>query len=143
MNQDSISLLKECNAGAKMGIKSLNEVMDDVCNPNLKQILMQSRFGHEKIQNQTNSMLYDDQQSGKEPDKMATAMSWMKTNAKMMMNDSDQTIANLITDGCNMGVTSLNRYLNQYEEADMKTKNIAKDLIFLEEKLAKDLRSYL
>lgn len=143
MNQDSISLLKECNAGAKMGIKSLNEVMDDVCNPNLKQILMQSRSGHEKIQNQTNSMLYDDQQSGKEPDKMATAMSWMKTNAKMMMNDSDQTIANLITDGCNMGVTSLNRYLNQYEEADMKTKNIAKDLIFLEEKLAKDLRSYL
>lgn len=143
MNQDSISLLQECNAGAKMGIKSLNEVMDDVCNPNLRQVLMQSRSEHEKIQNQTSSMLYEDQKMGKEPDKMATAMSWVKTNAKMMMNDSDQTIANLITDGCNMGVTSLNRYLNQYGDADMQAKNIAKDLISLEEQLSKDLRGYL
>lgn len=143
MNQDSISLLQECNAGAKMGIKSLNEVMDDVCNPNLKQLLMQSRSEHEKIQNQTSSMLYEDQKMGKEPDKMATAMSWVKTNAKMMMNDSDQTIANLITDGCNMGVTSLNRYLNQYGDADMQVKNVIKDLISLEEQLAKDLRGYL
>lgn len=143
MNQDSVSLLQECNAGAKMGLKSINEVMDRVCSSGLKQTLSKSRAAHEKIQCQTNAMLYKDQQDGKDPDIMASAMSWMKTNAKMVMDDSDQTIANLITDGCNMGITSLNRYLNQYQDADMQAKAIAKDLISIEEKLAKDLRSYL
>ncbi len=47
---------------------------------------------------------------------------------------SDATVADLITDGCNMGVKSLNRYLNRYAAADEKAKTVAK-LIRLEEKL--------
>ena len=53
-------------------------------------------------------------------------MSWIKTNVKLVMDESDETIADLITDGCNMGVKSLNEYLNQYKAADEKTKDIAK-----------------
>ena len=37
-----------------------------------------------------------------------------------------QTVADLMTDGCNMGVKSLSRYLNQYKAADEQSKNIAK-----------------
>ena len=67
----------------------------------------------------------------------------MKTNVKLIMDESDKTIADLITDGCNMGVKSLNRYLNQYKAADEKSKDITKRLINLEEKLAIDIRSFL
>jgi hypothetical protein len=67
----------------------------------------------------------------------------MKTNMKMAMKDSDKTVADLMTDGCNMGVKSLNRYLNQYEAADEFAKDIAKRLINLEEKLAVDIRCFL
>ena len=74
---------------------------------------------------------------------MAKGMSWMKTNVKLIMDESDKTIADLITDGCNMGVKSLNRYLNQYKAADEKSKDITKRLINLEEKLAIDIRSFL
>ena len=70
-------------------------------------------------------------------------MSWVKTNVKLALNESDKTIAGLITDGCNMGVKSLNKYLNQYKAADEKSKNIAKKLIRLEEKLETDIRRYL
>ena len=70
-------------------------------------------------------------------------MSWMKTNLKLSMHESDHTIADLITDGCNMGVKSLNRYLNQYKAADENSKDITKRLINLEEKLAVDLRDFL
>ena len=49
----------------------------------------------------------------------------------------------VMTDGCNMGVKSLNRYLNQYQAADEVTKDITKRLINLEEKLAVDIRQYL
>ena len=74
---------------------------------------------------------------------MAKGMSHMKTGMKLAMEHTDATIADLMTDGCNMGVKSLNRYLNQYEAADEISKDIAKRLINLEEKLAVDIRQYL
>lgn len=143
MNQDTVRLLQECNAGAKMGIKTLNEVLENVCDSNLKQRLMESRSEHEKIKDQSSALLSESHEMGKEPDFMASAMSWAKTNVKMAMKDSDQTIANLITDGYNMGITSLNRYLNQYNGAEYQAKSVVQDLIGAEEKLVKDLRKYL
>ena len=80
---------------------------------------------------------------GKEPTPIVKGMSWMKTNMKLMMDESDATIADLMTDGCNMGVKSLNRYLNEYEAADENSKDITKRLINLEERLAIDIRKYL
>ena len=67
----------------------------------------------------------------------------MKTNMKLSINESDETIANLMTDGCNMGAKSLHRYLNEYEAADEQSKDIAKQLAGMEEKLAEELRPYL
>jgi hypothetical protein len=72
---------------------------------------------------------------GKEPNLMAKGMSWMKTKGKLVLDESDATIADLMTDGCNMGIKSLHRCLNQYAEADEKAKDIAKRLINIEEKL--------
>ena len=79
----------------------------------------------------------------KEPNVMAQGMSWIKTNMKRAMNTSDETIAELMTDGCNMGVKSLSRYLNQYKAADDRAKAITKKLISLETDLCSDLRVYL
>jgi len=74
---------------------------------------------------------------------MAKGMSWMKTNVRLAADTSDKAIADLMTDGCNMGVKSLNQFLNQYEAADERTKDIAKRLIHLEETLASEIREYL
>ena len=74
---------------------------------------------------------------------MAKGMSWIKTNVKLAFNESDSTIAGLITDGCNMGVKSLNEYLNKYEAADEVSKDICKKLINLEEELAVQIREFL
>ena len=79
----------------------------------------------------------------KEPNVMAQGMSWIKTNIKLAMNTSDETLAELMTDGCNMGVKSLSRYLNQYKAADDRAKAITKKLISLETDLCSDLRVYL
>ena len=80
---------------------------------------------------------------GKIPNPMAQGMSWIKTNVKLAMDDSDATIAELMTDGCDMGIKSLSRYLNEYEAADDKAKKIAKKLIDLENDLCSGLREYL
>ena len=84
---------------------------------------------------------YGDQ--GKEPNPMAKGMSWVKTNVMLTLEESDKTVDDLITDGCNMGVKSLNRYLNQYEAAEEQAKDIAKRLIGLEENLAHNMQTYL
>jgi hypothetical protein len=67
----------------------------------------------------------------------------MKTDIKLTVKESDNTAADLITDGCNMGVKYLNRYLNKYKAADEVSKDIAKRLIKLEDELAYEMRTFL
>ena len=75
---------------------------------------------------------------------MAKGMSKMKTGVMMTMKDnSDETAADLITDGCNMGIKSLYKYLNQYPNADSKVKDLCNRLISIEDQLRKELRAYL
>ena len=74
---------------------------------------------------------------------MAKSMSWLKTNMKMTMDKSDATVADLLTDGCNMGIKSLYKYMNQYPNAESKVKNLCNNLIDIERELRKDLRGYL
>ncbi len=143
VEQDTIKLLRECDAGVKMGITSLEDVLDQVSSDALAQSLNKCKDEHEKLEDEIQVLLDKYQDGGKDPNPIAKGMSWMKTNLKMSMDDSDHTIASLITDGCNMGVKSLNQYLNQYKAADAVSKDIAKRLIKLEEDLTADLRKHL
>lgn len=143
IEQDTIRLLHECDAGIKMGIESIDEVLGFVSDHSLKECLMESRNDNLKMQGEIQVLLEQFHDEGKEPGVMAKSMAWMKTNVKLVINESDQTIAGLITDGCNMGIKSLNKYLNQYKAADEKSKDITKRLIQIEERLVEDLRSFL
>ena len=141
--KDTVKLLKECDAGAKMAVSSIDEVLERVEASELKNLLQESKSHHEKLEIEICSLLDNHNAEEKDPSPMAKGMSWMKTNMKMSWDGSDSTIADLITDGCNMGVKTLNRYLNQYQAADEKSKAICGKLISIEEQLCKDLRSYL
>jgi len=143
IEQDTIKLLRECDAGIKMGIASIDEVLEYVREGELRKYLADCRNKHDRLQDEIQTRLDEFHDEGKEPNPMAKGMSWMKTNVKLVMDESDSTIADLITDGCNMGVKSLSRYLNQYKAADEKSKDITKRLIRLEEKLAVDIRDFL
>ena len=143
IEQDTIKLLRECDAGIKMGIDSIDDVLDHVKNENFRKHLKVCKEEHGQLQNQIQELLDKYQDEGKNPNPIAKGMSWMKTNMKLNMNDSDATIADLMTDGCNMGVKSLSKYLNQYKAADESSKDITKRLIKLEEQLAVDIRQFL
>lgn len=142
-NNDTIQLLKECDSGTKMAVESINEILDKVKATELRNVLNDSRMHHEKLGNELHSLLLKHNSEEKDPAPMAKGMSWLKTNFKMAMDESDATIANLITDGCNMGVKSLHRYLNQYAGADSASKDICHRLISIEDKLCDDMQPYL
>lgn len=143
IEQDTIRLMRECDAGIKMGVSSIDDVQNYVQDNRFRKLLTDSRNKHMDLEQELQSLLADYHDDGKEPNPMAKGMSWIKTNVMLTMNDSDATIADLITDGCNMGVKSLSKYLNQYAAADEKSKDITKKLIKIEEQLAVDTRSYL
>ncbi len=140
---DTVKLLRECDAGIKMGVASIDEVLDHVESPKLHQNLSACKKAHQELNTEIQALLSKYRDEGKNPNPMAKSMSWIKTNAMLGMNESDQTIASLMTDGCNMGVKSLNKYLNQYQAADEMSKDITKRLINLEERLVLDIRPYL
>lgn len=143
IEQDTIKLLRECDAGIKMGVNAIDEVMDYVSSDRLKKCLSDCRNEHEELKKEIRTLLDKYQDEGKEPNPIAKSMSWMKTGVKMALDQSDSTIADLMTDGCNMGVKSLSRYLNQYKAADEVSKDITKRLIKLEEELAVNMRAFL
>lgn len=143
IEQDTIRLLRECDAGIKMGISSLDDSVKYVQNPKLKSILDKSTKEHMEIKRDMQKLLDHYHDDGKEPPAMAKGMEWIKTNIKLAADASDNAVADFITDGCNMGIKSLSRYLNKYKAADEKSKDITKKLVSLEERLAVDIRKFL
>lgn len=141
--EETNKLLQECDAGVQMGIGSIQEVLPYVEEEKLRKLLLACRDKHEKLREEIQKELEANQEERKEPNLMAKGMSWMKTKGKLALEASDATVADLMTDGCNMGIKSLHRYLNQYAQADEKAKDIAKRLINIEEKFTVDIRAYL
>ncbi len=143
VEQDTIKLLRECDSGIKMGISALDEVMEYAHSTDMRKYLQDSTKENQKLQTDLQDVLADYHDNGKEPNPIASGMSWLKTNMKLKMNESDSTIAELMTDGCNMGIKSLSRYMNQYKAADERSKDLAKRLIKAEEKLSQNMRQFL
>jgi hypothetical protein len=142
-DQDTIKLLRECDAGIKMGVKSIDDVEKYVKSEGMKKMLTKCKAEHERLEGEVNAMLTNYGDDGKSPSPLVSGMSWMKTNVKLSVNPSDKTVADLMTDGCNMGVKSLASYLNEYTGATEKSKDIAKRLIKLESELCENMRGYL
>ena len=143
IEQDTIKLLRECDAGIKMGTASIDDVLEHVHSSRLKQHLTDCKQQHDALQKEIQTQLDKYHDEGKDPNPVAKGMSWMKSSFKLGIDDSDKTIADLMTDGCNMGIKSLNKYLHQYKAADEVSKDITKRLIAQEEQLAAGLRPFL
>ena len=140
---DTVRLLRECDAGIKMGVDSINEVIDKVKGDALRETLIRCRDEHQTLGNEVRELLDECHDGGKNPNPVSKSMSWIKTNVGIAMDRSDETIASLMTDGCNMGVKSLSRYLNQYTEADERSRALAERLIALEADAAVSMRAEL
>ena len=89
--QDTIKLLCECDAGTQMGVASLDEVLDYVSNKEFKQYLLDCKEDHQKVKEEIRSLLAEHHHEGKAPGPMAKSMSWLKTNVKLVLNESDET----------------------------------------------------
>ncbi len=143
IQDDTIKLLRQCDAGIKMGTSSIREVLDRVEDPKLHRSLYRCGIKHRKLAHEIQRMLDQYHDRGTRLGPMVRGMARMTTECKLAMHPSDGTIAQLMIDGCSKGTSSLSRYLNQYKAADERSKDIAKRLIALEDRLTLELRPFL
>lgn len=141
---DSVELLKECDAGLEMAISSLEQVKPEARADNFTNMLDKYYKNHIKIQKDVDEKLVEYNENGKKANPVAEAMSSMKTSFKLATADhTDQEIADLMIDGCNMGIKSVSKYMNQYANASQDIMQLANDIIVLEQNFVNELRQYL
>ena len=143
MHKDTIELLKENDLGIKMAVGIFDEVIGEISNCEFKKLIEKSKEDHQSLQIEIENLLNSFSEDEKEPTLMAKSMSWMETNFKLMVDDTDMKIADIITDGCNMGIKTLSKKLNEYKYADETSKQLTNKLIKLEDDLTFNLRKYL
>ncbi len=143
MHKDTIELLKENDLGIKMAVGIFDEVIGEISNCEFKRLIEKSKEDHQNLQIEIENLLNSYSEDEKEPTLMAKSMSWMETNFKLMVDDTDMKIADIITDGCNMGTKTLSKKLNEYKYADEMSKQLTNKLINLEDDLTFKLRKYL
>ena len=140
IHEDTIKLMRECDAGIKMGVSSIDDVIERVESKPLEALLSETRRKHLELADELEGLLEEYHDDGKEPNPVASSM---KTGLKFLSGATDEKIADLMTDGVSMGIKSLMRYLNQYKAADERSKKIAARLVAIEDHLDKELRAYL
>ena len=143
MQRDTVRLLRECTEGIEMGVGAIDRLMTDVKEPRLRKIMMHARHRHKELGREIAMRLDAAGIPQKKLHPMAAAMARLEIGWNMRLRPGDQTAAKMLTRGCDMGILSLSRLLNQYPAASEGARNLTKALIESEELLRRECRPYL
>ena len=142
-NQDTLYLLRECSAGIRMAVASIDDVLPYLNDGEMMQVLKESKTEHKDLEKDIDNTLHRLNCDGKEPNIMAKGMSKIKTNAEMAFKPTAAQAASLITDGCGMGIKSIHKYMNQYPAASNEVMSLANRISDLEAKLEEQMKPFL
>ena len=131
-NDDTIKLLRECSAGVEMGIASINDVIEYAKEEKLRDILQENLTEHQALRDDISQKLDTYHDDEKSPHPIAKAMSWTKIHLNLLVNSSSKEIATLMREGCDMGIKSIQKYLEQYPTSNAEAKKYADRLIGIE-----------
>lgn len=143
VSQDTIELLKKCNAGCKMAIDSMEQIAKYVNDDALKNLITKYNGEHIRTEEEIHRLLNKMEEEDQEPNPIAKASSWIQSEVKMMLKGDTHQAASLLTDGCNMGIKSLHEYKNSYKAADEKSVNLCEKICSLESRMVEDLQAFL
>lgn len=143
MDKQTVTLLKECNAGCKMAVSSIDRIKEFLMNAELEQTLTAYKEQHKKLEEESSKLLAELGERGQQPDKIASAFSWITTEVKLLVKDDSTQIAKILMNGCNMGIQSISECMNKCPDASHDSISLAKKLVKCEEKLMEDMKKYL
>ena len=71
MEEQTVVLLKECNAGCKMAINSMERLKEYVKNASLNELLEEYKKQHRELEEESARLLEESGETQKQPDLMA------------------------------------------------------------------------
>ncbi len=143
MKDQTVDLLDQVNTGCKMAINSMKQVKEYIVDEKLKNLINSYTDEHERLEKETGDQLARYGKAEESPGLMASAMSWISTEAKLLIKDDARQIAKIIMDGCNMGIQSVAEYLNKSDNASPESVHLAKRLIKTEEDLMGEMKQFM
>lgn len=143
MNEDTKKLLEECNYGCKMAVESMEQILEYVDDEELEKLIICYMEKHIKIEEKSSVLLEEAEQGEKSPGIVASTFAWLTVEMKLMMKDDNHQVTKILMNGCNMGIQSVSKSINDYHEANGESKQIAKELVDIEEDFMKKLKEYL
>lgn len=143
MNNDTINLLKECNSGCKSAVNGIDQALPYIRDEKLRSTVTNEKKIHQEIGDRCHQILNSYGADERDPHPAAKVFSWVGTEVKLAVNSSTQEIAGIMADGCNMGIKSVAKYLNQYKDATPESRTIAAHIINTEHDFMKDMLVFL
>ena len=138
--QDTIRLLRTCDAGMQMGIGAIRHVLLVVKDEEMRAALRQCLHHHEQSQKEIRELLYVWHAKGKKPDTFLQKMADMQIRLRLRFCGSDKAVAKMIIRGCQKGVRSLGTSSDRYGGACDRAKSITQEIIQKEKCLAETIQ---
>ena len=143
MDEQTTYLLKECTSGCKRGIDSIDLIMEYVEDEKLGELLKAYQDKHEELEKEAASLLAKSGKTEKEPGTISMVMARFTTEMKLMVKNDSKKIAKLMLDGCNMGIQSICKVINENPKANSEAIRIAKKIVTVEENFVKEMEKFL
>jgi hypothetical protein len=143
LDEDSVRLLREINAGCKTATESMEQVLPYVKNHDLSGLIKDYCSRHNTIGLEVHRMLNDNGESEKDPAPTGELFMSLTTELKLMLDKGTDRCAELMADGCSMGIKSVAKYKNKYAKADGQALGLANRLIYTEQEFFTSLLPHL
>ena len=143
MNEDSIQLVKEVDSGCLMAINSLHQMEEYEIPQAQHDMITRYIAKHDELQKEASRMLHQNNETDKQPGMMASAMSWLTTEMKLMIHDNTSEISKIMMNGCNMGIQSIREQMSKYKGACEDAVKLAEKLIKIEENMFSDAKEFI
>lgn len=143
-NKINKDVLDELNKGCAMGMDALRDILDKVEDKKFKKVL-EGEFDKYKDIHHRIEKKYEDysREEPTETNAMNKIMTSMMTEMKLMKDNSDSKIAELLMQGTNMGIIEGKKLLNHKEKLDKEVEKILKDFIDMQEESVETYKKYL
>ncbi len=141
--KEDINALDEINKGACMGIDAIGFIIEKVSNQKLKKILEKQSSMYKEINEEIES-IYPKYNEGCPHE--TTAINKMMTsgtiNMKLINNQSNSKLAELLIEGTNMGIIEGRKILNN-KKLNSEVKDIVDRYVGVQEKYLECLKEFL
>lgn len=145
MYSNDLNVLDEINKGATMGMDAIEFIEKKVGDENFRNVLNTEYSKYQEISNRAND-LYAKFPTDKEPHEtsaMNKIMTWWGVQMKVMTDQSNSNISELLMNGTNMGIIEGRRLINQNPNINKDIHTLLCDFVKMQEDSVETLKNFL